>query len=112
MKKEETKFRLRVDKDLKKLDNCADFSIQQVAILGDADKILCIQGWFCALELKAEDGTPSALQIYKASKVRKAGGIALIAKPSNWKHVFSFLQRLNIGILDKEALGDLQRSQF
>lgn len=102
--KPETVFRKRVDKFLLTLDNCADFSIQQIAIRGDADKILCVHGWFVWLELKDENGSPAALQIYKASLVKKAGGITLLVKPSNWEAAKAFLSQLNGGVYDKDSL--------
>jgi hypothetical protein len=97
-----------VDKFLEKLPNTEHFSIQQVAILGDADKILCVHGWFVWLELKDEAGLPTALQTYKASKVRAAGGIAICAKPSNWEAVQRFLEKLSGGVYDQDSLRHLR----
>ncbi len=101
----ETKFRsYSVEPFLKLLNNCAHFSIQQSAIRGDADKIVCVNGFFVWLELKKTEGKEAALQRYKASLVREANGIDIIASPENWNDVKYFLNQLSQGILDKVML--------
>lgn len=110
--KSETIFRKRCDKFLDKLDNSVDFSIQQLAIRGDFDKIICIQGWFVGSEIKDEDGKPDPLQSYKASKVRTQGkGIAFIWRPQNDKDVKNFLTQLNAGVLDRSLLQKINREE-
>lgn len=94
----------RVDPFLKKLKNTAAFSIQQQSIRGTADKILCIRTYFVWLEIKKEGEDPDPLQAYNASQVRRAGGIALCAKPENWAKVSLFLKMLDDGIYDKTML--------
>lgn len=109
MKKEETKFRQgKIDPFLKSLDNVAAETIQQKSIRGTADKILCVHGWFVWMEIKTDTGKLDALQIYKASCFRKAGGIVLIARPSNWEKIKSFLTLLNSGIYNKNLLTDME----
>lgn len=103
--KKETKFRTgKVDPFLKTLENCFAISLQQVSLRGDADKILCINGWYVWLELKTDTGKLSKLQEYKASLVRAAGGMDLLARPSNWGEVKAFLIELNKGIYDQNHL--------
>lgn len=85
--KPETKFRTyTVLPFLKTLRRTAFFPIQQKAIHGDADYILCSYGLFVWLELKKEGGTLRPLQELKANNVRRIGrGIALEASPENWE---------------------------
>jgi hypothetical protein len=95
-KKSETSFRENtVYPALDALPNTYYFSIQQVAIVADPDIILCIQGRFCALELKGhKDDRIAKLQEYKLEKVRKSGGVAFRADRSNWKEVHAELLKL------------------
>jgi hypothetical protein len=83
---------------LKSLKNTAWFPIQQVAIVGDADYILCCAGNFVWLELKKDVGLPSVMQQYKADWVKRMGGYAYIARPSNWDKVRAKLKLLDEGI--------------
>ncbi len=103
--KSETKFRMKVSKFLRSLNNCVDESIQQIAIRGSFDKILCIQGWFVGAELKDETGLPDQLQAYKASRIRTQGkGIALIWRPQNHEDIMNFLSQLDGGVFDRALL--------
>jgi Holliday junction resolvase len=51
---------------------------------GTPDILACVKGYFLAIEVKAQNGNPSALQIEHIKQIRKAGGIAYIAYPSGW----------------------------
>ena len=103
--KKETSFRKnKVIPFLKTLNRAVYFPIQQKTIRGDADFILCCQGFFVWLELKTDEGAPDPLQVYKASCVTQTGGISLIAKPDNWELVKNFLSLLDKGVYDKNVL--------
>lgn len=82
-KKPETVFRERFVKFLKQLPNTVIFSIQQQSINGTPDLICCINGKFCAIELKSsEDAEVSMIQKYNLERiVSKGGGIAMILAP-------------------------------
>ena len=113
MKKEETKFREKIQKFLKKLEpRTANFSIQQVAIRGDADKIICCNGWFVWMEIKTDEGEHEPLQKWKASLVKAAGGKALVVRPKNWELVKGFLNQLNGGIYDPVALRRIEQDEL
>jgi Holliday junction resolvase len=58
--------------------------------VGIPDLLTCVNGYFLAIEVKAENGRPSDLQIYNIEKIRKSGGFAVIVKP----HDFEKLDRL------------------
>lgn len=95
--KPETRFRVNtVTPFLKSLKNTSYFPIQQLAIRGDPDFILCIWGRFVALELKkdaAEDAR--SLQQYKLQKVQKTNGISFVASPENWEEVSKKLSEMD-----------------
>lgn len=94
--KPETRFRKnQVLPFLKTLKNTSFFAIQQVAISGDPDFLLCMRGHFVALELKASGGKLRALQKYKLAEVEGHGGIALVADPDNWEQVKKTLLMLD-----------------
>ena len=42
--------------------------------VGTPDIISCVNGHFVAVEVKAENGKPSDLQIYHLDEIRKSGG--------------------------------------
>lgn len=100
-----------VEKFLKTLTSCEAFSIQQKAIRGDADKILCVRGYFVWLELKKDGEDPDPLQSYKASCVRAAGGISMTARPENWNRISAFLKKLDAGIYDKTELLQINKEE-
>ncbi len=72
-------------------------SIQQVALCGDPDKILCIRGQYVALELKKLGGKGEKLQLYKLTRIRQAGGLAFVVSPENWEEIKNILTKLNRG---------------
>lgn len=82
---------------LKTLKNTAYFPIQQVAIVGDADYILCVRGKFIWLELKTNTGVQSALQKFKADWVESTGGVAILCRPHSWDKVQLQLKLLDEG---------------
>jgi hypothetical protein len=86
-----------VDPFLKTLSNTHAESIQQVAIRGTPDKLMCISGKYVAMELKRDGEVPTALQALFLDKVERAGGIALVARPSNWPLVKIILEALANG---------------
>lgn len=93
--KPETKFRVNlVDPFLKTLKNCTSFSIQQVSINGDPDKMLCLNGRFVGLELKDVGEKPRKLQVFKLDQIDRTNGVALVADRDNWnetKEILSYM---------------------
>ena len=71
--------------------------IQQKAIRGDPDFILCVLGVMVGLELKAmEKSKVAKLQIFKLMQIERYGGIGLIAYPGNWDKVLAYIKELTI----------------
>ena len=52
---------------------------------GIPDILACVNGYFVAIEVKAENGHPSDLQIYHRYHIREAGGIAIILYPDQFE---------------------------
>ncbi len=110
--KAETKFRTSVvDPFLRSLHNCVDFSIQQLSINGHPDKLICINGFFVALELKSENKEPRKLQHYYLHLVDVSGGVALYANQENWDDVKEILIYLDGIERSKHSLSNIGESQ-
>lgn len=92
--KPETLFRKKVTAFLKTLPHTFQMSVQQKAIVGSPDKLVCINGFFVALEIKSSTGKVSAAQAYVLDSVEKAQGISLVVAPENWELVQKILSEL------------------
>lgn len=61
---------------------------------GIPDILACINGYFVAIEVKSDAGTPSDLQLKKIREIRKAGGFAFVLYPSGWEWFVDFVDDL------------------
>lgn len=52
---------------------------------GVPDLLVCCNGYFVGVELKAENGKPSELQLWNIEKIREAGGIAIVLYPNQFE---------------------------
>ena len=52
---------------------------------GIPDLLVCCNGYFVGVELKADKGKPSELQKYNIDKIRESGGIAIILYPEQFE---------------------------
>lgn len=100
MKKKETRFKEKVQADLKSLSNIWFFKSDERAVRGILDVIMCLNSFFVALELKADEDTPAknheVLQEYNANKIRtKAKGLAFKVTPATWPSIFKVLQGID-----------------
>lgn len=97
-RKPETKFRAKVQRDLKTLPGSDYLGLQQVSKRGDPDLVLSIRIYFVWLELKAENGAETPLQTHKrVAFQKKTGCLAFVARPSNWAGIFAQLKKLAEG---------------
>lgn len=100
----ETKFKEKIRPILEALPNTWVVKIQQQAIRGTPDLILCIRGKFVALELKrCTKSKPDRLQEYTLNKIIDAGGIGLVVSPENWKETFNFLREIAMAPFKSKA---------
>jgi hypothetical protein len=108
--KPETSFRkTQVIPFLKALPNTVFFPVQQIAISGTPDFLLCISGTFVALELKSKNGKLSRLQEYFLERVSKARGVSILASPETWEEDKKRLRQLAGG--EKDDQDHLQPNQ-
>lgn len=61
---------------------------------GTPDILACINGYFLAIEVKAQTGTPSELQLTKIQDIRDAGGFAYVVYPSGWDRLKAIIDGL------------------
>ena len=62
--------------------------------VGTPDIIACVNGHFVAVEVKAENGKPSELQIYHIEMINKAGGYGVILYPKDFESLKKICENL------------------
>lgn len=65
---------------------------------GVPDLLVCCNGYFVGIELKAEHGKPSALQSWNIKKIRENGGFGMVLYPKDFEIFKNFIQALNAGL--------------
>lgn len=75
---------------------------------GVPDILACVGGYFVALEVKAQNGKPSELQIHNIKEIKKSGGFAFVVYPSGWTECMSFLNQLKQGYFDAETVAKIE----
>ena len=78
----ETRFKIKVMKQLKSIPNLWVVKVAQKAVRGTPDLLICCKGRFVAWELKTGTST-TKLQEYNLDLINKAGGIARVITPDN-----------------------------
>lgn len=66
---------------------------------GVPDILSCVNGYFVAIEVKAQNGKPSELQLHTIRKIREAGGFAFVLYPSGFEKF-------------KKLIADIKRENF
>lgn len=61
---------------------------------GIPDILACCNGHFLAIEVKAENGEPTILQLRHIEKIKESGGHAVIVKPSQFDELKRLIQEL------------------
>ena len=65
--------------------------------VGTPDILACINGHFVGIEVKAENGKPSELQLYHIEQIQKAGGVAFILYPKDFEKFKEIVESLRGG---------------
>lgn len=74
---------------------CVKFFANAYTQKGVPDILACVNGYFLAVEVKADKGRVSPLQLRTIEELKKAGGTALVVKPKDLedlKKIISFLK--------------------
>lgn len=61
---------------------------------GVPDILACVGGFFVAIEVKAENGKPSELQLRNIELIKRAGGFAFVLYPSAFDQFKNFIDGL------------------
>ena len=61
---------------------------------GIPDIISCINGYSIWIEVKAENGKPSELQLYNLKKIARSGGIGILLYPSGFDKFKIFIEKV------------------
>lgn len=64
---------------------------------GIPDILACVNGYFVGIEIKAQNGKPSELQIYHRDMIRGAYGYGIILYPNQWEDFKDFIEMLMNG---------------
>ena len=82
-KKPETIFGEKFDRAIAKRfgKDCTNENIQQVGIIGTADRVICMRGRSIRVELKIEAGVLAPLQLVKLLEHKRAGGLSYVVYP-------------------------------
>lgn len=89
------------------------FFANQMTKSGIPDILACVNGYFLAVEVKAENGKPSELQKYHVAKINNAGGYAVILYPEQYEKFKQLVKCLNnndVGIAEALAAKINERS--
>lgn len=78
------------------------FFANRMTKTGIPDLLCCVGGYFVGIEVKAQNGKPSELQIHHCKQIRKSGGFAFIVYPSGWEQLKVFLIGLKAGYFDTD----------
>ena len=75
---------------------------------GTPDILACVNGYFLAIEVKADNGKPTPLQLVKIDDIHKAGGFAYVVYPSGWEKLKDIIDGLLIDNFSREESVILQ----
>lgn len=64
---------------------CVKFFANSYTQRGIPDLLCCVNGFFLAVEVKAENGKATEIQKWNVEKIREAGGVAFVLKPSQFE---------------------------
>lgn len=66
--------------------------------VGIPDLLVCCNGYFLGVEIKASNGVASELQKHNIKKIQEAGGIGLILYPEQFDEFQYIIQQLKKGV--------------
>lgn len=68
---------------------------------GIPDLLVCCNGYFVGVEIKATNGKPSPLQIHNLKQIEEAGGYAVLLYPQDFEEFKKIIKFLNKGWMVK-----------
>lgn len=61
---------------------------------GVPDIVACVNGWFLAIETKANGNKPTALQIREIETIRRNNGVAVVVDETNYDMLPDLIKKL------------------
>lgn len=84
------------------------FFANRMTKVGVPDIIACVNGRFVGIEVKAENGRPSELQLWNQKEIRKSNGISVIAYPEQWDELKKLIDKL----LEEPTIKNTSQTKF
>lgn len=94
-KQPETLFKEKVISRLRTIKGLWFVKVQQVAVRGIPDFLMCKDSTFIAWELKVKGNKPDQLQAFNLKRIAEAGGISRVVYPETFEEEFEFLKTLD-----------------
>lgn len=69
---------------------------------GVPDILACVNGYFVGIEVKAQNGHATALQIHNCTEIRISGGFSFILYPSGFEEFKRFIKKLKCDEFSKD----------
>lgn len=69
---------------------------------GVPDVVACVNGWFLAIECKANGNKPTALQVREIERIRRRGGVAVVVDETNWDMLPELIRKLKADTIIEE----------
>lgn len=76
---------------------------------GIPDILACINGRFFGIEVKAQSGRPSEIQMYNIRKINDAGGIGIVLYPSKYEEFTAFVDALLDDVPTRREIPEIWR---
>lgn len=74
---------------------------------GIPDILACVNGYFVGIEVKAQNGKPSELQLHNVRKINEAGGFAFVLYPSAFDSFKQFIDSLSREEFDRDQIPEI-----
>lgn len=78
---------------------------------GLPDLHIVVNGMSVDVELKAQNGRPSELQIFVIKQIRAAGGFAFVLYPSGYSEFVKFITDLKHEIYNRETMPEIMKGR-
>lgn len=78
------------------------FFANRMTKTGVPDILASINGYFVGIEVKAQNGRPSELQLYNVRKIRESGGFAFVVYPTGYNDLKKFVGDLKKDIFSRD----------
>lgn len=74
---------------------------------GIPDILACVNGYFVGIEVKAQTGKPSEIQLYNVKKINNAGGFAFVLYPSAFEQFKTFVENLEHDRYNRDEIPEI-----